>query len=823
MINTFGKPIIPDNDDERVEALKRYSILDTPPEETFNTIAHIIAQVFRAPIALISLVDKERVFFKANVGMPGVKAVDRGVSLCSLAVLSPELTVYENALEEPCLLANPLVAGDFGLRFYAGAPIITQDGFMIGTVCIVDREVRSFSEPDRQLLTRFATMVMNEIELRHAARQQKEQQVQYESIFSATSDAILIYDYEGRLVEANPAACTMHGYTYGEITALSGWDLIHPDDHPKFRHFIDTVRDTQLYTVESTHVSKAGKPIAVEVKGTTFTYRERPHLLAVVRDVTQRKEVEAALHRAQTQLQAALSAGLVSTWFWDINQDKVYGDQNLARLFGVEVEQAAHGLPLDNFVNAIHPDDRARVMQLIEQAVANQAEYEAEYRVINAAGKMQWVIARGRVDYEEQTASFSGVIVDITELKLTQEALSYQNQLTRTIADNATSTLFMMDAKGYCTFMNPAGEKMFGYTFEEIRQRPLHYMIHHHRPDGSYYPMEDCPIDRALPENFDIRAHHDVFFRKDGTSFPVSCAASPIFENGVPVSTVIEVRDITRERQAQEALRKSAEELERNVQARTRELQDANERLAKSNYELEQFAYVASHDLQEPLRKIQLFGDMLHSQVSATLQPVQQDWLDKILAAAQRMSSQIKDLLEYSRLTQPRHKPQFTPVDLNKVLKNVCTDMEVEVSRKSAEVVADNLPVLEAVELQMNQIMHNLISNSLKFSAPDRKPVITITASPLAQAEQAGYQLPAENEYVKLVFRDNGIGFKPEFSEQVFEIFQRLNTKNKYPGTGIGLALCRKVADNHKGLIFADGQENQGAVFTIILPKRQTQ
>lgn len=145
-----------------------------------------------------------------------------------------------------------------------------------------------------------------------------------------------------------------------------------------------------------------------------------------------------------------------------------------------------------------------------------------------------------------------------------EEALQEKDKiikLNRTITDNATSALFMMDGNGYCTFMNPAGEKMFGYTFEEIRKKPLHYLIHYQHPDGSFYPMEDCPIDRALPENFDIRAHEDVFLRKDGTFIPVVCAASPIFENGTPVSTVIEVRDITEEKRIQRVLLENVERI----------------------------------------------------------------------------------------------------------------------------------------------------------------------------------------------------------------------------------------------------------------------
>ena len=164
MKNTFGKVIIPVNDEKRIEALKSYQILDTPPEGFFDKLAQIIAKTFDSPIALVSLVDKEQVFFKANEGMPGVSYVDRGVSLCSLAVLDNTPTIFEDATTEPCLLTNPLVAGEFGLRFYAGAPIITPDGFNIGTVCVVDKKPRPFSKEDEELLKLFAKAAMDAIE-----------------------------------------------------------------------------------------------------------------------------------------------------------------------------------------------------------------------------------------------------------------------------------------------------------------------------------------------------------------------------------------------------------------------------------------------------------------------------------------------------------------------------------------------------------------------------------------------------------------------------------------------------------------------------------
>ncbi|AKD05567.1 serine/threonine protein kinase [Pontibacter korlensis] len=171
MENTFiGVNLIPDNEDERLNKLKEYEILDTPEEGAFNHIAAMATHMFKVPIALVSLVDADRVWFKANIGMGSIKSVPRGESLCSLAVLNEEPTIFQDAVTEPCLLANPLVTGNFGLRFYAGAPLVTSDGLNIGTFCLVDKEPREFTESDQKTLANLASIVMDEIELRYLRR-----------------------------------------------------------------------------------------------------------------------------------------------------------------------------------------------------------------------------------------------------------------------------------------------------------------------------------------------------------------------------------------------------------------------------------------------------------------------------------------------------------------------------------------------------------------------------------------------------------------------------------------------------------------------------
>jgi PAS domain S-box-containing protein len=277
-------------------------------------------------------------------------------------------------------------------------------------------------------------------------------------------------------------------------------------------------------------------------------------------------------------------------------------------------------------------------------------------------------------------------------------------------------------------------------------------------------------------------------------------------EKHVPVKMQGIVLDITDQKKAND-------ELEKMVVARTSELLTSNSALEKSNHELEQFAYIASHDLQEPLRKIQTFADMVKEHLNDS--QLTEKYFNKIYSSAKRMSSLINDVLNYSRLTKTGE--QFQKTDLNKVLKDVLSDYELLIEQKQAVVTYTDLPIIKGIPLQLHQLFANLISNALKFS--ENKPAINITATRLLPSETVNYpQLQENREYVKLVFTDNGIGFEQQFAEQIFIIFQRLNNMRSYSGTGIGLALCKKIVDHHDGVIIAKSAPGAGATFTIILP-----
>ena len=250
-----------------------------------------------------------------------------------------------------------------------------------------------------------------------------------------------------------------------------------------------------------------------------------------------------------------------------------------------------------------------------------------------------------------------------------------------------------------------------------------------------------------------------------------------------------------------------------NIVESAEKLEKVNAELLKSNRDLEQFAYVASHDLQEPLRKIQTFAQMLSDHTGDPEQS--KKYQEKINQSSARMKQLIQDMLNFSRISNS--EDAFVPTDLNEVLENLIIDFELLLREKEAVIHHPRLPVIPGIPLQLSQLFSNIINNSLKYT--ERKPVITITCDLLTEADVKSYpKLDKNIPYYKIQFTDNGIGFEPQYSEQIFAIFQRLHGKQSYSGTGIGLALCKKIVENHNGIIYAEGQLNEGATFTIIMP-----
>jgi signal transduction histidine kinase/DNA-binding response OmpR family regulator len=258
--------------------------------------------------------------------------------------------------------------------------------------------------------------------------------------------------------------------------------------------------------------------------------------------------------------------------------------------------------------------------------------------------------------------------------------------------------------------------------------------------------------------------------------------------------------------------------LEAKVQERTEELLFKNKELETSNHELQQFASVASHDLKEPLRKIQIFSSVIKDRFLDN-SDASKDNINRVIDAASRMSGLINDLLNYSRLSVEH---LFKPTDLNLIISSIINDLELPIKEKNAKIICCNIPIIDTVEGQMRQVFQNLLSNSLKFARREAQPEIHIDAEKVSSLH---FDSPADEhgEYCRIVFSDNGIGFEEVYLDKIFTIFQRLNPHEQYEGTGIGLAIVKKIIEKHQGIITAKSKLNNGASFIMVLPLKQEQ
>lgn len=255
--------------------------------------------------------------------------------------------------------------------------------------------------------------------------------------------------------------------------------------------------------------------------------------------------------------------------------------------------------------------------------------------------------------------------------------------------------------------------------------------------------------------------------------------------------------------------------IQRLLKENNQRLTTANAELETSNHDLQQFASIASHDLQEPLRKILIFANMIRDRHATDLPEESRKYLDKIISSSQRMRSMASDILNYSGLST--NAQAFDEVDLDAVIAEILDDYELLLQERNARVVVEGLPVIEGNRGQIKQVFQNLISNSIKFSRNDQPPEIRIFCNPAGSANGT----TAEFAFCHIVVADNGIGFEKEYQERIFSLFERLNNKDKYEGSGIGLSITRKIVERHHGTISAESTPGEGARFTISLPVKQ--
>jgi PAS domain S-box-containing protein len=379
------------------------------------------------------------------------------------------------------------------------------------------------------------------------------------------------------------------------------------------------------------------------------------------------------------------------------------------------------------------------------------------------------------------------VIAIIISNRVLKKQVQKRTRDLQMILNSVGEGIYGLDLKGHTTFSNPAAQKMLGYSLEEMSGKNQHSLIHHTKSNGEPYPSQECPIYLPLKDGKTHYVSEEVFWRKDGTSFPVEYVSTPIIEDKITVGAVVAFRDISERKKDEVLLKQYSNSLER------------------SNRELSSFASITSHDLKTPIRKIANFCVYIDDGESR-LSDQAKKYLSKIDLAATHAADLIDGILSYSQLGEDN--PPYNKIDLNETILKVKEYLEVEIREAKGQVEFNNLPCVYGNELQIEQLFGNLISNSLKYRREGVAPIIEITHSE-----------KSENN-LQLSVRDNGIGFKNIYAEKIFDPFQRLDGDISKLGSGLGLSICKKIMLAHDGDLVAEGEVGQGAKFILTFKKK---
>ncbi len=585
----------------------------------------------------------------------------------------------------------------------------------------------------------------------------------YRVLAESSPDSIKVLDLDGRLLSMNSS-----GQHLMEIADLQKWigkpwiDLWAGEHREKVRRALNEARSGSSGRFEGYRPTTKGRPKWWDVVVTPVLDEDgEPHrLLAIARDITDRK-------RAEDAVRYVAEASFVVTESLDY-------EETVSNVVNVLVPGLADWCVVD-----IEQEDGS-----LEMAAICHSDPEK----IEAAKEMR----RRYPPREDAPVGPHSVL------------RSGEPSMVSTISDELLRTT-VQDEEHY-RMITSLGLHSYASVPLKARGRTMGAMSIVSAESGRTYDEGDLPLLLELGRICGLAVDNARLYK---------ASRSELRERRKAERKLRDLNETLESRVAEktEDLRKVNESLTMEVRERRRAergLEDANRQLTLRNRELQEFAYAASHDLQEPLRKIRSFANLMQSDLEAQLPQVGREYLDRIDHAAVRMTQLIRDLLEYSRV-QTRQREQES-VDLNRVLEEVLLDLEVPVRESGAEIEADAMPTIEADASQMRQLFQNLISNALKFRRPDVTPHIRITAERIGSADDETWSISVA---------DNGIGFETENLDRIFTPFQRLHSRAKYAGTGIGLAICRRIVERHDGSIRAERNSEQGATFTFTLPSHQ--
>lgn len=670
-----------------------------------------------------------------------------------------------------------------------------------------------------------ATTLMHDI----ADRKNREQHLRLlESVLTNTDDAVLITEAEPfnepgpKIIFVNDAFTKMTGYTSEEVIGKTPRILQGPNSDKKaLKELSKALRNWETHEIETINYKKNGEEFWINFKVTPVADESGwyTHWFAIERDVTERKnkEIERKLisdisvaMNTEGTLRKSLEAALKCFEFiddfvlfevWTVNRDKKHINlsarhgigKSYRKFFDMTTDELAmefgQGVPGHVWKTGemVYWDDKSHRTEFVRHKAAAKAGLKSAYGFpLTHNNEVVGVLLLGTTEVVKAHRYYVPMLNEITEHFAAEIRRKQLDEELERIFSFAPDVICVAGMDGYFKKVNPAMAELLGYSIDELLSHPITYFVH---PDDKDIIGEEI---HAIETGHGKSSFENRYVTKKGEIIWLSWTTTILFDEGLIYSVA---KNITDRKKADERLRGMNEKLEQRAYD-----------LARSNAELEQFAYVASHDLQEPLRMITSFLAQIEKKYNPLLDDKGRQYIHFAVDGAHRMRAIILDLLEYSRVG--RVDTEFVYFNMGEVVNEVIQLFKALIGETGAKITYKNLPEVHAIRVTMRQLLQNLIGNALKFRSPDRKPEIEVACID-------------RGAYWEFTVSDNGFGVEKEHLERIFVIFQRLHTRDQYEGSGMGLAICRKIVDTHGGKIWAESELGKGTTFHFTLPKEQ--
>ncbi len=797
----------PATETARLAALDSYNILDSFPEAEYDAITQLVTQICGMPVSTITFVDDQRQWFKSAVGLIG-RQDPREHSFCARAIQTPDqFTEIPDARLDPRFAQNPLTTGEPHVIFYAGLPLIDEDGFALGTLCVIDHQPNRLTETQKQTLSILTRQVVMLLTLRRKNAQLHTYSENMEQIVAertadvthlnqhlqlATEAAQLgvwAYDEARDELVCDAKICAIMGYPPPTLTLTQAayQQLLHPEDRLLFNDTHHIPQDAGLSTVERRIIRPDGTLRWIEV----CTYR-KPNAtgklmgtVGTIRDITERKATEHALRQSEQRYRSLVENINEVVFQTNRQRELVYLSPYWTTLIGYSVEESL-GKPSSYFYASA--EDQAITKQIFSDCMDGHKTVDRfEASLLHQDGSIRWVEMFIRIQHDDTGLpnGLAGIIIDVTPRKQTELALRQSEQRFRDIAENVSEIFWIHSAKPFgLLYINSAYERLTGESAEALYTNRLPFL--------DITLPEDQPALRLNLERYAVGEELDIECRTRLADQSIRWFNIRTFvkrdAQGKPVSYIGLATDIT------------------DRKNREINLQQALEKEKVLNQLKSQFVATASHEFRTPLATIQssidlvkLYNDMPGEKARPTIQR----HLSVIEKEIMHFSNMLSDVLNYGRIEAGKAPFKPEPTDLPALIHTVIqTHFSQRTDKRMVTVATTGIPYpLPADPNLLGQVLINLLTNAFKFSPTD--PMLSVVFGP---------------DQVQLLIIDQGIGIPADEQANLFSTFFRARNAGTIQGTGLGLVIAREFVHQHGGDITVESEENVGTTFTITLP-----